>query len=56
MRLNPPTLLVFLVALLAAILAVAALFISIPMVSAYAFWIMTGAFTLLALSCILKGL
>jgi uncharacterized membrane protein len=39
---------VFLIALVTAILAILGVFIEIPFVSEYAFWVMTAAFLMLA--------
>jgi len=56
MKLSEPKVITFLVALVIAILALLAMFITIPFVSAYAFWILLVAFVLLALANLLKGL
>lgn len=55
-RLNAPTQLVFLISLVLAVLGVLAIFISIPIVSAYAFWFVVAGYVVLALGCILKGM
>jgi hypothetical protein len=39
---------VFLIALVTAILAILGVFIEIPFISEYAFWVMTAAFLMLA--------
>ncbi|MBL4773528.1 MAG: hypothetical protein JKX98_07995 [Alcanivoracaceae bacterium] len=56
MKLNAPTQIVFLIAVVLAVLAILSTFVAIPVVSGYAFWILTAAFVLLAASNILKGL
>ena len=56
MKLNAPTQIVFLIAAILAIVAVISTFVAIPVVSGYAFWVLTGAFVLLAAGNILKGL
>ena len=55
-RLNAPTQLVFLISLVLAVLGVLAIFISIPIVSAYAFWFVVAGYVVLALGCIMKGM
>lgn len=55
MRLNAPKKIVWLISLLIAVLGVLGTFITIPVVSAYAFWVMGVAWLLLFLSTYLKG-
>lgn len=55
MKLTPPKQVVFKVALLLAILALVSVFVAIPFVSAYSFWIMTAAYVLLAAGNYFKG-
>ena len=57
MKLNAPTKPVFLIALILGILAVVvvATTVSIPIISGNAFWVMTVAWGLLTLGCLLKG-
>jgi hypothetical protein len=55
-RLNAPSQLTFLIALVLAVLGVLAIFVSIPFVSGYAFWFVTVGFIVLALGCIMKGM
>jgi hypothetical protein len=55
-RLNAPSQLTFLIALVLAVLGVLAIFVSIPFVSGYAFWFVTVGFIVLALGCVMKGL
>ncbi len=58
MTLNQPTKLFFTISLLLAILATVALFtsVAIPMISGYATYVLLGAYIVLALSCIVKGM
>lgn len=55
-RLNAPTQVVFLISVILAILAVIAIFVTVPIISGYSFWVMTAAFVILAASCVLKGM
>ncbi len=55
-RLNAPTQLVFLISLILAVLGVLAIFVSIPIISGYAFWFVVAGYVLLALGCVLKGM
>ncbi len=55
-RLNAPTQIVFLISLVLAVLGVLAIFVSIPFVSAYAFWVVVAGYVLLAAGCVLKGM
>ena len=54
-RLNAPTQIVFLISLAIAILAVLALFVTIPFVSLYAFWVAIIAYIVLAAGCLMKN-
>jgi len=54
-RLNAPTQLVFLISLALAILAVLGLFVNIPFVSIYAFWVAIIAYVVLAAGCVMKN-
>lgn len=54
-HLSAPTQLVFLISLVLAILAVLGLYVNIPFVSLYAFWVIVIAYIVLALGCLLKG-
>ena len=55
MSLSAPTQVVFLISLVLAVLAVAGIFISIPFVSAYSFWLAVVAYVVLAAGCLMKG-
>ena len=55
MRLNAPKKIVWLISLILAILSVLSLFIAIPFVSLYSFWIMAVAWLLMFLGTVLKG-
>lgn len=54
MKLSAPKTTVFLISLIAAIVAVVSLFVDIPFVHENKFWFMTGAYALLALGTLLK--
>lgn len=56
MKLNAPTMVVFLISLILAILALIGVFVAIPFVSLYAFWFAIIAYIVLALGCVLKGM
>lgn len=56
MKLTEPKVITFIIALALAVLALLGVFISIPFVTGYAFWILLVAFVLLALANLLKGL
>lgn len=56
MHLSAPTQIVFLIAVILAILAVAGMYVAIPFVSANAFWVAIVAFVILAAGCMMKGL
>ena len=49
--LNAPRQVVFLISLILAIIAVIGVFVGIPFVSQYAFWIAIAAYVVLALGC-----
>ena len=59
-QLTPPTYRVFIISLVLALLAVASIFFSIPFIGhylhAHRFWVLTGAYALLAGGVILRGL
>ena len=55
MTLSAPKQIVFIIAVVLAILAVLGMFVAIPVVSANAFWTMTLAFIVLAAGNLLKG-
>ena len=59
-RLMPPTTRVFVISLILTVLAVGSVFFSVPIVGhylrAHRFWIVTGAYALLAGGVILRGL
>ena len=54
-RLNAPTKNTFLISLVLAVLAMLGVFVFIPLVSVYAFWIAIIAYIVLAAGCVLKG-
>lgn len=55
MKLNAPSQTVFIIALIIAVLAIIGLFVTIPFVTVYAFWVMTLAFVILAGACLMRG-
>jgi hypothetical protein len=55
MQLSAPTQVVFIIAVILAVLAVIGVFVSIPFVSAYAFWFAIVGFVVLAAGCLMKG-
>ena len=56
MKTNAPTALVFMIAVILAVLSVVSKYVAIPVVSANAYWVMTAAFVVLAAGNLLKGL
>jgi len=56
MKLNAPTKNFWWISVILAVIAVVAQFVTIPFVSAYAFWIITLGFIVLVLSTVLKGM
>ncbi len=55
MTLNAPKQIVFIIAVVLAVLAVLGYFVTIPVVSAYAFWILVAGFVVLAGGVMTKG-
>ena len=55
MRLTPPTKNVFWISVVVAAVALVSTFVTIPFVSAYAFWLLVIAFVLLVLGNTMKG-
>ena len=55
MTLSAPTQMIFIIAVVIAIIAIIGAFVSIPFVSAYAFWILVLAFVILAGACLMRG-
>jgi hypothetical protein len=54
-NLNAPTQLVFILALIIAVLALIGHFVLIPFVTEYRFWFAIVAYLVLAAACVLKG-
>jgi len=54
MKLNEPKVITFLIAVVLAVLAI--IFMFVPAVAAYAFWLLLVAFVVLALGNLVKGL
>lgn len=55
MNLNAPTQVVFIIALIIAVLAVIGHFTLVPFVTEYKFWFAMVAYVVLAAACVLKG-
>jgi len=55
MNLSAPSQMMFIIAVVVAIIAILGYFISIPFISAYAFWILVLAFVILAGACLMRG-
>jgi hypothetical protein len=55
MNLSAPSQTMFIIAVVVAIIAIIGVFISIPFISAYAFWILVLAFVILAGACLMRG-
>jgi hypothetical protein len=56
MNLNAPTTAIFVISLILAVLAVLGVLVTIPVVSAYAFWVAIIAWLVLAIGCVMKGM
>jgi hypothetical protein len=55
MNLNAPTQLVFILALIVAVLALIGNFVPVPFVTEFKFWFAMVAYIILAAACVLKG-
>ena len=55
MKLSAPTQIVFIIAVVVAIIGLLAGFGVVAAIAGYGFWIMTVAFVILAAGCLLKG-
>ena len=55
MKANAPTKVTLIASIILAVIALIANFVTIPVISGYAFYIMCGAFVVLLLGCLLKG-
>jgi hypothetical protein len=55
MNLNAPTQLVFILALIVAVLALIGNFVLVPFVTEFKFWFAMVAYIILAAACVLKG-
>ena len=55
MELSAPTTVVFIVAVILAVLALIGQFAAVGILTTYAFWIMLAAFVVLAAGCLFKG-
>jgi hypothetical protein len=55
MNLNAPTQVVFIIALIIAVLALIGNFVMVPFVSEFKFWFAMAAYIVLAAACVLKG-
>ena len=56
MTLSAPTQLVYIIAVIVAIIGLVAYFGVIAAITVYAFWIMTVAFVVLAVACLMRGM
>ncbi len=56
MRLSPPKQTTWVIAVIAGLLGFLGAYTPIPVVSGFSFWLIFGAFVLLALATLLKGL
>ena len=56
MKLNAPKKVTWIIAVVVGLLGLVGTFITIPVISGIAFWLVFGAFALLALATYLKGL
>lgn len=56
MKLNAPTMIVWIIAVILGVLGILGTFVTIPMVSAYSFWLVTVGWVLLVAATVLKGL
>ena len=56
MKLNAPKTITWLIAVIVGVVGILATFVAIPVASGIAFWLVAGAFVLLALATYLKGL
>ena len=54
MTLSAPTQMIFIIAVVIAIIAIIGVFVAIPFVSTYAFWILVLAFVILAGACLMR--
>ena len=55
MNFSAPTMPVFLVSVVLALLALIGHFVSIPFVTLYQFWVAIAAYVVLCIGCLLKG-
>ena len=55
MNLSAPTMPVFLIAAVLAVLGLIGHFVSIPFVTLYQFWVMLAAYVVLCVGCLMKG-
>jgi hypothetical protein len=56
MRLNAPSKMIFWISLVLAALGVVSTFVPIPVVSAYAFWVVVVGYIVLAAGTVMKGM
>ena len=55
MNLSPPTVAVFVISLILAVLAIISTFVAIPVISANAFWVAIIAYFVLAIGNVFRG-
>jgi hypothetical protein len=56
MTLSAPTMPVFIISVVLAVLALVGHFVSIPFVTLYQFWVALAAYVVLFIGCVMKGL
>lgn len=56
MKLTPPKIITFWISIILALLGFIGVLVSIPVISAYAFWFLFAGFILLVLALLVKGL
>jgi hypothetical protein len=56
MKLNAPKVITWWISVIIGVLGIVAFFVTIPVLSAYAFWVVVVGFVLLVLGTFLKGL
>ena len=56
MHLSPPSYIFFLISLILVILAVASMFLAVPLIGANALWVLLAGYVVLAAGCLLPGI
>jgi len=55
MKLSAPTQIMFIISLVLVGLAVASLFVAVPVIGGHAFWVAVAGYAVLAFGCLFKG-